>query len=188
MARVLRADPGSLGMVSGVGMTMTKHVFGVYSTTPGTATPPDAEGVQKALDATEPSAIADTFDGDATVAAYSVVHGRDGEPEWALLVCDVAADGSRRAYARGERTRIDGPRRIRGARGPTSSARFRRRGSDDGARSPQPRDALELTVIARRDSDRTPVGSSDELIGPGDARRHFPRSDPTDRPRSAAST
>ena len=33
-------------------------------------------------------------DGDATVSAYSVVHGRDGAPEWALLVCDLA-DGSR---------------------------------------------------------------------------------------------
>ncbi len=28
------------------------------------------------------------------VGAYSVVHGRDGEPEWALLVCDLA-DGAR---------------------------------------------------------------------------------------------
>jgi acetyl-CoA C-acetyltransferase len=100
MARVLRADPGALGMVSGVGMTMTKHVFGVYSTTPGTVTPPDQTSVQKSLDAIQPAAIAETWDGDATVAAYSVVHGREGEPEWALLVCDVEDDGSRRAYAR----------------------------------------------------------------------------------------
>ena len=35
MADVLRDDPGSVGLVSGVGMHMTKHVFGVYSTTPG---------------------------------------------------------------------------------------------------------------------------------------------------------
>src|SRR3954469_1583834 len=39
MARVLRDDPGSLGAVSGVGMHMTKHVYGVYSTTPGDAAP-----------------------------------------------------------------------------------------------------------------------------------------------------
>jgi acetyl-CoA C-acetyltransferase len=100
MARVLRADPGALGMVSGVGMTMTKHVFGVYSTTPGTATPPAAAEVQQRLDAAGASAIADTWDGDATVTAYSVVHGRDGEPEWALLVCDVDGTGERRTYAR----------------------------------------------------------------------------------------
>ena len=32
MADVLRDDPGSLGLVTGVGMHMTKHVAGVYST------------------------------------------------------------------------------------------------------------------------------------------------------------
>ena len=31
MARVLRADPGAVGLVTGVGMHMTKHVAGVYS-------------------------------------------------------------------------------------------------------------------------------------------------------------
>ena len=35
MVDVLRADPGAVGLVSGVGMHMTKHVFGLYSTTPG---------------------------------------------------------------------------------------------------------------------------------------------------------
>jgi acetyl-CoA C-acetyltransferase len=98
MARELRADPGSTGMVSGVGMTMTKHAFGVYSTTPGAVTRPDSAPVQQALDGQGKVAIADTWDGGADVAAYSVVHGRDGAPEWALLVCDVAP--GRRAYAR----------------------------------------------------------------------------------------
>jgi hypothetical protein len=31
------------------------------------------------------------------VSAYSVVHGRDGGPEWALLVCDLP--GGARTYA-----------------------------------------------------------------------------------------
>ncbi len=98
MARELRADPGSTGMVSGVGMTMTKHAFGVYSTSPGTVARPDTARVQTGLDALGKAGIAETWQGDAEVAAYSVVHGRDGEPEWALLVCDVGrAD---RAYAR----------------------------------------------------------------------------------------
>jgi acetyl-CoA C-acetyltransferase len=43
-------------------------------------------------------AITVTYDGRATVCAYSVVHGRDGAPEWGLLVCDLP-DGSR-AYAK----------------------------------------------------------------------------------------
>ena len=95
MVERLRADPGSLGLVSGVGMHMTKHVFGVYSTEPGPGRHrPTPARVQAELDAAEPArpSVAE-HEGDATVAAYSVVHGRDGGPEWALLVCDVAGDG-----------------------------------------------------------------------------------------------
>lgn len=94
MARVLREDPGSLGVVSGVGMHMTKHVYGVYSTEPGSAAPvPPAPGPEQPT-----VAIRDTFDGAATVAAYSVVHGREGGPEWGVAICDVG-DGTR-GYAR----------------------------------------------------------------------------------------
>jgi acetyl-CoA C-acetyltransferase len=98
MTRVLRADAGSTGLVSGVGMNMTKHAFGVYSTEPAPVVEPDGERVQHALDAAGTVEIAETCDGEGDVAAYSVVHGRDGAPEWALLICDVA-DGVR-AYAR----------------------------------------------------------------------------------------
>lgn len=97
MADVLRGDPGSYGMVSGVGMHMTKHVYGVYSTEPGPIAPPEQTAVQATLDAAPKPTLVDRHDGDATVAAYSVVHGRDGEPEWAALVCDVPGG---RAYAR----------------------------------------------------------------------------------------
>jgi acetyl-CoA C-acetyltransferase len=94
MARVLRDDPGSFGMVSGVGMHMTKHIYGVYSTDPGRAapTPPGPAPEQPAV------TIHDIYEGPATVAAYSVVHGRDGEPEWGVAVCDVGDGG--RAYAK----------------------------------------------------------------------------------------
>jgi acetyl-CoA C-acetyltransferase len=89
----LRSAPGALGMVSGVGMHMTKHVFGVYSTTPGSLAPPDEEAVQQRVDRSAPPVrVIPEHGGDATVAGYSVVHGRDGAPEWALLVCDVAND------------------------------------------------------------------------------------------------
>ncbi len=97
MADVLRADPGSFGLVSGVGMHMTKHVYGLYSTEPGAVVPPAQAEVQAKLDAEGAVPIVERHEGDATVAAYSVVHGRDGDPEWAALVCDVP-DG--RAYAR----------------------------------------------------------------------------------------
>lgn len=98
MVETLRSDPGSVGVVSGVGMHMTKHVYGVYSTVPGAVILPDAGGVQARLDAGGRCVILDAHEGPATVAAYSVVHGRDGEPEWGLLVCDTPGGG--RCYAR----------------------------------------------------------------------------------------
>jgi len=89
MADVLRRDPGSYGLVSGVGMHMTKHVYGIYSTEPGPVSPSEEERVQAAVERDGKRAIRDVYDGAATVAAYSVVHGRDGEPEWGVVICDV---------------------------------------------------------------------------------------------------
>ena len=98
MAHVLRSDAGGFGMVSGVGMHMTKHVFGVYSTAPGPLTVPDQAGLQARLDAEPRRAITDTYAGPASMAAYTVAHARGGEPDWGLAICDLP-DGSR-AYAR----------------------------------------------------------------------------------------
>jgi acetyl-CoA C-acetyltransferase len=97
MADTLRADPGSTGLVSGVGMHMTKHVFGVYSTTPGRVAPPD-DIVQARLDAAGAMPVVAEYEGDARVSAYSVVHERDGAPQSAILVCETP-DGTR-CYAR----------------------------------------------------------------------------------------
>ncbi len=102
MVGELRADPGSLGLVSGVGMHLTKHAAAVLGSTPPAVPwrPPPADAVEP-----ERLAIVDTYEGDATIAAYSVVHGRDGgAPSWALAVVDLpasaSADGQARAYAR----------------------------------------------------------------------------------------
>ncbi|HEY3139919.1 MAG TPA: acetyl-CoA acetyltransferase [Acidimicrobiales bacterium] len=94
MADVLRTDPGSYGLVSGVGMHMTKHCFGVWSTEPGAFRPPDSARV----DALPIKAIRDTATGPATVVTYSVVHDRSGEVDWGLAVCDLP-EGDR-CYAR----------------------------------------------------------------------------------------
>ncbi len=45
--------------------------------------------MQAAVDGDGKRAIRDVYDGAATVAAYSVVHGKDGEPEWGVVICDV---------------------------------------------------------------------------------------------------
>jgi acetyl-CoA C-acetyltransferase len=75
----------------------------VYSTEPGPVAPPDP-GIQDRLDAEHPPVtVLPEHDGKATVAAYSVVHGREGGPEWGLLVCDV--EGGARTY--GKLTDVD---------------------------------------------------------------------------------
>ena len=92
MVEALRADPDAHGLVSGVGMHMQKHAYGVLSADPGTGVVADAAGYEAAEG---PRPIVASPEGAATVAAYTVLHGRDGAPERALLVCDVANAGAR---------------------------------------------------------------------------------------------
>ncbi len=94
MVDVLRADPGSHGLVSGVGMHMTKHCYGVYSTTPNETVMPTTPGAPVQI------GITDSYSGSATIASYTVAHGRDGAPEWGLVIVDLA-DGTR-AYGKVE--------------------------------------------------------------------------------------
>ena len=88
MVERLRADVGALGLVSGVGMHMTKHVFGVYSSQSGAVAPPSA------VPPPAKTPVVAAHEGAATVAAYSVVHDREGGPARAVLVCDLP-DGAR---------------------------------------------------------------------------------------------
>jgi acetyl-CoA C-acetyltransferase len=94
MAETLRLDPGSLGVTSGVGMHMQKHAYEVWSTEPGGGVLWDPEPYA-AVDG--PAEIVGSPSGPATVATYTVLHGRDGDPERALLVCDLPEGG--RCYA-----------------------------------------------------------------------------------------
>ncbi len=102
MVDVLRAAPGSFGLTSGVGMHMTKHAFGLWSSvpppSPATSVLGEPAAVQARLDTRGKKAVAPTATGAATVATYSVVHGRDGGPEWALAVCDLPS--GERCYAK----------------------------------------------------------------------------------------
>ncbi len=119
MTETLRRDPGSFGMVSGVGMHMQKHAYGVWSTAPGVGVVADPAPYAAAVPAV---GIVGSPEGGtaATVAAYSVLHGRDGGPERALLVCDVPEggrcyallDGGAEALAEAERVELVG-RRVR---------------------------------------------------------------------------
>ncbi|MFI9592075.1 acetyl-CoA synthetase [Nonomuraea sp. NPDC052265] len=92
MAGLLRTQPGH-GLVTGVGMHLTKHTYAVWSSEPGgllgDATPVfTASGVP----------VADSYAGPATVAGYTVAHGRDGGPEKGILVVDLPAGGRAHAH------------------------------------------------------------------------------------------
>jgi acetyl-CoA C-acetyltransferase len=96
MAEVLRADPGSLGLVTGVGGYLTKHTLGLYSTEP----PPDGfrwTDAQEQAELTPRRELAEAVDGTATVESWVVQHGRDGGAEGVLAAC-LLEDG-RRAWA-----------------------------------------------------------------------------------------
>jgi acetyl-CoA C-acetyltransferase len=96
MACMLRADPGSLGLVTGIGGYLTKHTLGLYSTEP----PPDGfrwADAQEQAEATPSRDLAEEVDGTATVESWVVQHGRDGDAEAVQVACLL--DDGRRAWA-----------------------------------------------------------------------------------------
>ena len=88
MANVLRDDPGSIGLGSGNGGYITKHAFGVYSTTPPTGGF-QYQDCQEEIN-TFPNVELDADHiGAATVEAYTVMHSAEG-PEKGLAALRTA--------------------------------------------------------------------------------------------------
>ena len=89
MAGLLRAEPGAVGLVTGLGWYATKHALGLWSSAPP-ARPFRWEHPQQSVDALAQRAPASEDDVEATVEAYTVVHDRDGEPELGILALRTA--------------------------------------------------------------------------------------------------
>lgn len=96
MMRRLRASPGKFGLVTANGNYVTKHAFGVYSTTPvqGRWMQPDAATLQAELDALPKAQLAQAPAGPAIIETYTVMHGRRG-PEHGIVLGRVSASGRR---------------------------------------------------------------------------------------------
>jgi acetyl-CoA C-acetyltransferase len=96
MMRRLRAAPGKFGLVTANGNYLTKHSFGVYSTTPveGRWVRPDLAMLQSELDALPKVPLAEKPSGPATVETYTVMHGRHG-PEQGIVFGRVTQTGRR---------------------------------------------------------------------------------------------
>jgi len=93
MVDVLRADPGSTGLVTANGGNVDKHAFGVYSTEPPVdgfryARPQDQIG------AVPGRTVLDGHHGAATIEGWTVVHERDGSAQRAHAAC-ITPDGQR---------------------------------------------------------------------------------------------
>jgi acetyl-CoA C-acetyltransferase len=96
LAQRLRDDPGSVGMVTGVGWYLTKHAVGLWSSSPPLAGFRH-DSPQDAVDALPQRVPAGEYEGEATVETYTVVHGDDGRPDSAILALRTRDD--RRMWA-----------------------------------------------------------------------------------------
>jgi acetyl-CoA C-acetyltransferase len=96
MAERLRREPEKKGLISAMGWFFTKHAVGVYSATPPARewTPRDDAREQQALESAPHPELAPEAVGEGVVEAYTVMYGRDGQPEQGVVVGRLA-DGRR---------------------------------------------------------------------------------------------
>ena len=114
MVGVLREEPGTTGLTTGLGWYVSKHSVGIYGTEPPTERPHDDDRLPEhtvvesasgfawadpqaavgSLPQCSPDADAK---GEVTVETYSVSFGRDGSPERAVVACRTPE--GRRAWA-----------------------------------------------------------------------------------------
>ena len=96
----IRRGEGSVAMVTGVGMHMTKHVAAVYAADPGVAAPAPDHGAQQNLvdERAADLRVVDQHTGAVVVHAATVTYQRDGEADEVLAICGLP-DGHR-CYAK----------------------------------------------------------------------------------------
>ena len=98
MAARCRARPGSTGLVYANGGYLTKHSFGVYSTTPADGwARADPAGYQAQIDAMTSPVFTEAPSGGGRIETFTVVH-EQGRPAFAIVVGRL--DDGRRFLAR----------------------------------------------------------------------------------------
>jgi acetyl-CoA C-acetyltransferase len=86
MAADLREKPGSVGLVTGNGWYLTKHSAGVYASAPPSREPRPEPEAATAKHPEGPVTVTETPEGRAVVETYTVVGGRNGQPETGIVV------------------------------------------------------------------------------------------------------
>lgn len=93
MVDVLRADRGSIGLVTAVSGMLTKQGVSLWSTTPPAAAFRFVDVTEQVVRDMRTVAIDAAYQGPATIAAYTVLFSGD-VPVRAVAICDTA-DGAR---------------------------------------------------------------------------------------------
>jgi acetyl-CoA C-acetyltransferase len=93
----LREDPDALGLTTALGWYVTKHACGIYSGTPPTR-PFRSIDAGDQIERPEPRQSTASYTGPATIEAYTIPHGRDGEPE--AVVASALTPAGERALVR----------------------------------------------------------------------------------------
>jgi acetyl-CoA C-acetyltransferase len=96
MMNVVRAKPGSFGMVTANGMYLTKHSAGLYSTTPtdGPWRREDPKKLQAELDAGARRPVNPAPSGNGTIETYCVAYGKEA-PEKGYILGRLDGSGDR---------------------------------------------------------------------------------------------
>jgi acetyl-CoA C-acetyltransferase len=94
MADVLRADDGSLGLVTAISGMITKQGVSLWSTTPPEHPYRSIDVTDEVAAATGVRELVDATDRDVTVATYTVLHDEANAPPRGIVVGDLD-DGTR---------------------------------------------------------------------------------------------
>lgn len=96
MMRRLRSAPGRFGVVTANGNWVTKHSYGVYSTTPyrGPWHRESISVLQNQLDALPKAPLTEEPDGRAKIETYTVMHDKNG-PAYSVVLGRLDATGER---------------------------------------------------------------------------------------------
>ncbi|MCS5637900.1 MAG: acetyl-CoA acetyltransferase, partial [Myxococcota bacterium] len=98
VAERCRANPGSVGLATGNGWYLTKHSANVWSTRPRPGdSPPRADASELSV-GPEPIPVEEAPEGEGRVESYTVIYGRDGQPELGIVLGRLL-DGDQRFIA-----------------------------------------------------------------------------------------
>ena len=86
MVERMRGKPGTMGLVTGLGVYASRHSSMVISSDPKDPARGNAAARSKAAYKEAPPVIAEEASGRGTIEAYTVMHDRDGAPELGTVV------------------------------------------------------------------------------------------------------